>query len=190
MGATKRKTLGHTSQLQRTEPTRSVRHSRQGGLVPAICTGEREDLLMAASRSRRSSAVAAMVGLVALLVAACGSPTPPATFSHRTKLPDCGSGPVRIMSDADAATLASALDCFARARMSGTGAEVHLRAFSIEGARSDRWLRTLPDGTVEDFGHTEGDEFGADHWTYARCASLTRDSQGLPLPVDCARSYP
>lgn len=145
---------------------------------------------MAASRSGRSSTVTAIVGLVALLVAACGSPAPPVAFSHRAKLPDCGAAPVRIMSDADAETLARALDCFTRARMSGTGAEIHLRAFSTEGARSDRWLRTLPDGTVEDFGHTEGDEFGADSWTYARCASLTRDSQGLPLPVDCARSYP
>ena len=145
---------------------------------------------MAAGGSGRSSAVAAIVGLVALLAVACGSPAPPAVFSHRAKLPDCGAAPARIMSDADAVTLARALDCFARARMSGTGAEIHLRAFSIEGARSDRWLRTLPDGTVEDFGHTEGDEFGSDFWTYARCASLTRDLQGLPLPMDCARSYP
>jgi hypothetical protein len=123
--------------------------------------------------------------LVALTVTGCGHGEPGA-FRARPALRSCGVVDRRPNAVGADAANAVASDCFAAARMAVAAAEIELVFSTTEGAPIRHWLRTFSDGTVEQFEHVSGDQFGAASWTVVRCAAITIDRAGNPTPTGCS----
>jgi hypothetical protein len=143
----------------------------------------REDVPVA-PRIRTSALVVALL----LVAAACGGRDDPKEFRDRADLPSCGSIGAHRPGDPFTADERVLIECLTDAHAAGTGAELKFTLLDTEGGRAYLWVRTLADGSAEEFLHTLDSEFGDESWQLSTCAGLDVDPSGMPFGTDCADS--
>ena len=110
---------------------------------------------------------------LALLLAcsACGqsaqSQEPPASFENRSRLASCGD---IEFTAAGEVIPTSAVECMNEARSAGTGAELVVRRWTVEGDPITEYYRVVPpDPGIEIFADNTRDRFGQRGWVHQRC---------------------
>ena len=116
---------------------------------------------------------------LALLLAcsACGQAAP-ASFENRSRLASCGDVeiplgviPTSAVVTAEGGVIpTSAVECMNEARSAGTGAELVVRRWTVEGDPITEYYRVVPpDPGIEIFADDTRDRFGQRGWVHQRC---------------------
>lgn len=111
-----------------------------------------------------------------LACAACGQSAPsdmsstnraPASFENRSRLASCGDVEFTAVSGV---IPTSTVECMNEARRAGTGAELVVRKWTVEGDPFVLYYRVVPPNPgIEIFADNTRDRFGPRGWVHQRC---------------------